>query len=587
MNRTLIAPPSFDEAIMKCANTLHSKHNAEDSLVSLLQTLGEYYQADSCYIFEFNNETQVFSNSYQWHDQETDYTAAQVGHLPFSALEYFSADHPSSELSPVLVYETKNFPDSPDMPVTQFFKNFSIENIMIYPMTRKEQTIGLVGLTNIDLENFDNRLFDCGILFIQEGLHKREMHLQLSLLHNLDPLTGFFNLIQYNKKLTMLENRPPEQLGIVFIQMTGLEKTEEIYGAKYVDLKIKNATTIMGQFFDFPFYRIEAQKFVCFVLNVEEDSFVSVVDQLRMETSINSDACFTVGHTWGGGELDIQQEIARSTKALSKEDSDCFIQKKQIDSPTECLLRDLQKAIDENQFEIHLQAKVELTTEKIIGAEALVRRRIPKTGKLVPPDVFVPLYEHHSIVNYLDMHVLTKVCEFLQKAQLEGFNLPISVNFSRITLIDGGTAPQISGICSHYNVPTSSIQIEITERLGTATDDLSNLVVDDFKNLGFKLILDDFGSTYSNFLTLTKVDITEVKIDHSLIENMTSSIANQKILKSIINMCNTIGYTTSLAEGIETQEQKEMLIDLNCSCGQGFLFSHPLPMETFYEKYIK
>lgn len=568
---------SFDEAIFKCTETLQESDNAEQSLATLLKILGEYYQADSSYIFEFDEKKQIFGCNYQWNSKEKVEFANTFSDLPFSALEYFSADCLEDSDISILTFSPKDFPEAP---INHLFDD--VDTMIVSPMFRKGVTAGFVGLTNVSLE--DSCLFSCVILFIQECLQKREMHLQLALLHNLDPLTGFFNKDQYGKKLKLLEEKPPKQLGIVFVQLTGLEKTGEIYGSKYVDVKIKNATWIMSQFFDFPFYRVDKQKFISFVLNIEEENFVSVVEQMRLESNSNSDACFTVGHTWCNGEIDIHHEIARSSVEL--EESSKLTVRMKFRSPTECLLKDLFKAIEENSFQVFLQGKVEIATGKIIGAEALVRRLIPTTQVLVSPDVFVPLYENHTIVRHLDLHILRRVCKMLSRWKAMGNAVPVSVNFSRVTLTEKGIAKEIIKILQEFDIPTSLLQIEITERLGSAPDNLNNLRLEDFKQVGLQLALDDFGSTYSNFLTLIQMNINEIKIDHSLVENMEHNEKNRKILQSIVAMCVAMGDTSVIAEGVETVEQKEILQALGCKYGQGFLFCSPMDKDEFYKKYI-
>ncbi|MFI3254091.1 MAG: EAL domain-containing protein [Eubacteriales bacterium] len=576
MNQTSIL--SFDQAMIQCTQTLQAGTDPEQSLTTLLKILGEFYQADSSYIFEFEEEKQIFESNYQWNSKEEVEFSNTFGDLPFYALEYFSTETFPDNDPPLMTFLPEEFPESP---LSQFFHG--VNNILISPMFRKGVTTGFVGITNVNFQEFDSRLFSCAILFIQECLQKREMQLQLAMIHNLDPLTGFFNKAQYGKKLKLLEEKPPKQLGIVFLQLTGLEKTGEIYGSKYVDVKIKNAANIMCQFFDYPFYRIEQQKFICFVLNDEKASFLSVVDQLRMESSSNSDACFTVGHTWCSGTIDIHQEITRSNSGLAQNVASS--KGKSFLSPTECLSNDLTNAIQGDCFQIYLQPKVTIATGKIHGAEALVRRLLLKNELLVPPDTFVPLYENHSIIRNLDLHVLEKVCQILASWQKEQIEIPISVNFSRVTLLETGIEKEIAQICDNYAVPRHLVEIEITERLGATEDD--TLIVDGFQKEGLSLVLDDFGSTYSNFLTLTKIDVKEIKIDHSLIENMQNNSKNRKILKSIINMCHALKDTRSLAEGIETQEQRDILAELNCQVGQGFFYSPPIPREEFYQKYFQ
>lgn len=576
---TLQRSLDFEKAILQCTDTLQGKNNAEQSLATLLKILGEYYASDSSYIFEFDEETQIFGCNYQWNSKEKVEFANTFADLPFSALEYFSSDYFAEAEIPLLCFVPKHYPEAP---ITYLFEE--VENLVVSPMFRKGVTTGFVGITNVSFENFDARLFSCVILFMQECLQKREMHLQLALLHNLDPLTGFFNKEQYSKKLKILEEKPPHQLGILFVQLTGVEKTGEIYGSKYVDMKIKNASWIMSQFFDFPFYRIERQKFVCFVLNIDEETFLSVADQMRLESTSNSDACFTIGHSWSEGDINIHQEIGRTYSGF-QENSEESVRTK-FRSPTECLLSDLSKAIEEDCFRVHLQPKVELSTGKIVGAEALVRRMILKTGELVSPDVFVPLYENHTIVRHLDLHIMRTVCKLLNEWGKLGHEIPISVNFSRVTLTERGIAKEIKKICQEYDISPSMVQIEITERLGSAPDELNELLLDDFKQAGLRLVLDDFGSTYSNFLNLIRMDIEEVKIDHSLVENMEHNLKNQKILKTIVDMCNSLGGTSSLAEGVETEEQRNILMELKCQYGQGFFFSPPLSQEEFCEKYL-
>lgn len=585
MNHPVLPALSFDEAIMKCTDTLQSKHNVDYSLYTLLGILGQFYGADSSYIFEFNEETQGFRNNYQWNQDTEEPYATGFEELSFSALDYFSAEDLDCGEEPILTFDTKNFPDSP---ISAYFEERSVSNIMLYPMSRKKHTAGFVALTNLNFQLFDSCLFGCVILFVQECIQKREMNLQLAVLHNLDPLTGCFNQNQYQKKIASLQQVPPDKLGILFVRVVGLQKTSEIYGAKYVDVKIKNAASVLGNFFDYPFYRIDEHTFTCFVPNMEESSFLSVVEQLHVETTINSDACFTVGQTWSSGTIDIQAEINKTTISLNSVNTSADKSiAKTLPSPTECLYEDLCRAIKSSEFSVFLQPKVRLDTREVVGAEALVRRILPRKNKIISPDVFVPLYEHHSIIRTLDLHVLESVCSQLTQWVELGVEIPISVNFSRITLMEKGISNVIAGICEKYMISPSLIHLEITERLSASSDDLTSLSVEDFKKLGLSLVLDDFGSTYSNFLSLTKVDIKELKIDHSLIINMEHSVKNQKILQSIMEMCEALENTVSLAEGIETEAQHKMLLDLNCSYGQGFLFSKPMPMDEFYEKFLR
>lgn len=578
MNPTTKATLSFDEAIMQCTNTLQSKNNPEQSLALLLNILGEFYQASASYIFEINKETQIFERNYQW-DEKENVEFSNILH-DFPAEELNSFNTIASSPVPIMTMEPKKRGNSAPAAVFDSF-----ESIMISPILHKGKPESFVAITNINLEEFDNRLFECAILFISECLQKREMYLQLALLHDLDPLTGFFNKTQFLNRVEELVATPEPQLGIVFVQMAGLENIGEIYGAKYVDVKIKNAAILMGQYFELPFYRIDTEKFICFAPDVEETSFRGKMDRMRLETTADKNASFVVAHTWSEKNYDLEEELEKGYNALEgllsvSDDTTIY-------SSKDSLERDLSQAIESCYFLVHLQPKVELSTLKTVGAEVLARRYIPESKNLVPLDSFIPLYEQHDIIQELDLHILKKVCAGLSKRKKNHFKMPVSVHLSRVTLMSPGMAGLISDMCNKYNVARSLIEIHLTERLGVMTEKLSTSVVAEFKEEGLNLVLENVGSTYSNYLTLTKVNIKESKEEEILVDHEAYYHNNQEILKNIIDMCEAIGNINTLEASHEEKIQKELSNKLNCEYGHAFYYSHPIAMDEFFEQYAE
>lgn len=315
MNQTPHAPLSFDEAIMKCTNMLQSKNNPEQSLVSLLQILGNYYHADFSYIFEWNEEKDLFENNYHWSGQEANEVSEAFLDLPITVLEKFSTERFKEQEIEIMTYERRDNSEA-------FFE--TMDSIIASVLKVKGKIVGFVALTNVVFENFDSRLFGCALLFIEECLQKREMYLQLALLHNLDPLTGFFNSTKYAQKLKQLEQACPEKTGVVTIEITDLTEAGQVFGAKYVDVKIKNASLLMSQFLEFPIYRIEKEKFICFVTEVAEESFEYLMDQMRLETKTNSEACFVFGYSWFCGDFNISDALLRSQNNLDEKISNGF-----------------------------------------------------------------------------------------------------------------------------------------------------------------------------------------------------------------------------------------------------------------------
>ncbi len=254
--------------------------------------------------------------------------------------------------------------------------------------------------------------------------------------------------------------------------------------------------------------------------------------------------------------------------------------------PAFSVQEDLLAAIEDKEFQIYFQPKVQLTDGKVVGAEALVRRKISREDALVYPDIFVKIYEEQAIIRHLDLYVVERACQTLAQWQAEGVAIPISVNFSRVTLTEYGIMDTVKEICLRHGVPHHLLIIEFTERIAMMNETAYYNLAVQFQEEGFQLSLDDFGAAYSNLITLAKIDVNEIKIDKTLIRNMEYDRKNQIVLKSIIRLCNAIENTIPLAEGIETQYQADKLLEFGCVYGQGNLFSPPIEGKDFYRKFL-
>lgn len=251
------------------------------------------------------------------------------------------------------------------------------------------------------------------------------------------------------------------------------------------------------------------------------------------------------------------------------------------------LLTDLTTGLSNQEFIVHLQPKVELATDRIVGAEALVRRINQTDNSLIFPEEFISEYEREAIISHIDLYVLEQVCKTLEDWGREYEQIPISVNFSPITLLEPHIVNQISEICDRYHIDHQYIIIEITERVELVNNDSASALVDAFKNAQFKISLDDFGCAYSNIITLAQVEFDEVKIDKSLVEHLQDNKKNQIIVENVLKMCQDLTETETIAEGIEHKLQADILRQFGCTQAQGFYYSRPITMDVFYEKYIK
>ena len=242
-------------------------------------------------------------------------------------------------------------------------------------------------------------------------------------------------------------------------------------------------------------------------------------------------------------------------------------------------------ALENRDFLIYYQPKVDCITHKISGAEALVRMR--KGNQILSPGKFIPVYEKNGYIIQLDLYVFEEVCAAIRNLIILGENVvPISVNLSARHFAHEGVAEELEKIRSSYNVPASLLEIEITEGVFFDKKALET-VKEEFAKLhsyGFSCSLDDFGSGYSSLSLLMDFDIDFLKIDKSFIDN----IFNEKtkiILKSIIDLALSLNIGL-IAEGVENKEQLDIVHNMGCNIIQGYIYSKPLCFDDWI-KYHK
>ena len=203
------------------------------------------------------------------------------------------------------------------------------------------------------------------------------------------------------------------------------------------------------------------------------------------------------------------------------------------------------------------------------------------------PSRFVPLLEEESIIRHIDLYVLERVCQLLSEWKNKGYErIPVSVNLSRITLMEDGIVEKLVAVCDKYNTPHGLIDIEVTESISKMESSTLISLSKSIKSAGFTLSLDDFGSQYSDFAILTLIDFDMIKIDKQLIDEIENNEKSRILLKHSINICREMNAVASLAEGIETEKQHLLLKEFNCNFGQGYYYSRPIDVEKFEKTFM-
>ena len=248
----------------------------------------------------------------------------------------------------------------------------------------------------------------------------------------------------------------------------------------------------------------------------------------------------------------------------------------------------VETAIEQDEFLVYLQPKFDINTEKIKGAEALIRWNY-KNREMLAPYRFIPYFEKDGTIDKIDDLVLKKVCEAMDSWKKEGKPLyPVSVNLSRSRMYDENLIDKLTGIVDSYGVDHHLIDFELTESATYDNMERMLYVLRELRDRGFKISMDDFGTGYSSLSLLTQMPIDTLKIDKSFVDTIAGDDERNEdviLLRHIITLAKELGFVC-LAEGAENRVQIDRLRDLGCEIIQGYYYSKPIPLEEYEEKYL-
>lgn len=249
-----------------------------------------------------------------------------------------------------------------------------------------------------------------------------------------------------------------------------------------------------------------------------------------------------------------------------------MVQEKEIDNAME-------KALENGEFIVYLQPKVNIHTNKVAGAEALIRWDSPTMG-FMSPDKFIPYFEKNGFIVKLDQYVFEKVCKQLREWIDQGIEpVPISVNLSRRDLYDHKYLERYKEIQEHYQVPSKLLEIEFTETLFFEDLELLKQSIQEVHEAGYLCSIDDFGSGYSSLALLKEIPVDILKLDKTFFDNITDARGNT-VIEHVIALAKDLDMTT-IAEGIENVIQVDRLRSIHCDLIQGYVYYKPMTIENF------
>ncbi len=277
----------------------------------------------------------------------------------------------------------------------------------------------------------------------------------------------------------------------------------------------------------------------------------------------------------------IRQNMNETYAFYSGEESEAYRKERYI-------IEHFEQAMQEGWIQVFYQAVIRVKTGKIASLEGLARWIDPERG-MISPGEFIPTLEKYHLLNRLDLYMAEQVCREIPERLKAGFPLvPVSVNFSAQDFDHADIPEELERIYYKYfpddRAETKSLIVEITEQDMVRAESRFADQLEELRKRGFRIWLDDFGSAYSSLNAFSRFDVNLIKFDMDLLRNIDDPAGvNRKILRAMTTIARELNIAT-LAEGMETEEQKNFLKEIGCDLGQGYLFHKPQPLEAFIQR---
>ena len=428
---------------------------------------------------------------------------------------------------------------------------------------------------------------------------KSDVTSYLQRVKGIDRLTGVMSYEKFRMEALRLLKRKKKGFVLVFLGIQDFVRINDEYGYVTGDEVLKALAQMIQQDLSEGdlFCRVKGDDFIIIMNSCPAETISRRVhyytDELTMHfrrsyagITIN---CFGGIYAISPEETDINRSIDKAMKARNMaksnfyETSGIYVYTREFETrenEKEAMNRIMKDALENGGFCVYFQSKVDITTGKISGAEALVRLK-DKDGKLVPPGKFVPLAEETGMIVEIDQFVYEETFRLIHKWLQEGKKVPvISVNLSRLHLMDDQLPEHMEALCDVYDLRPEQIELEITESVFFQDADRLIDMIKRLKAVGFVISMDDFGAGYStlNFMKSLPVDI--IKIDGGFFMKNKMDDKNKAVISAIMQLSNNLHFKT-VSEGVETDEQVEFIKEQGGKYVQGYYFYKPLPPEEF------
>ena len=448
--------------------------------------------------------------------------------------------------------------------------------------------------TSAVLCELDRRLRTAGGLVPNDSLPIPEVERKSAIAERIDTLTGLYRPSEFMRRANVfIKARRDGAWCIATVDMGHMRLFNEWYGQAEGDRMLADVGTVLKDIenADMGVAGYWGQDDFCLLIPFEHDFVHRVYARVREAVAKHDDG---VGFwpSMGVCPIDASEEITIDAQAkamfTNRRAKNDFKERIAIFRPEEYehgvafqhTLTEFQYALSNGRITYYLQPQVDMETGEIIGAEALTRW-IDKDGSLISPATFIPALEESGFVVTLDKYVWQGVATWLRERLDRGLRVvPISLNVSRVDILACDVAEHMGALAAQYNLPPELMRIEITETAYTGEYEAVDKLTADLHTRGFSTYMDDFGTGQSTLAMLKNVNVDVIKLDRTFVPTDRDQGRSAQIVSSMLEMAQSL-HLPVVIEGVETDEQANMLRHMGARYAQGFLYYRPMPAKDF------
>ena len=581
VERCLETQMESQEVFSKCWSLILESNSGDTEYEKILRVLNDYYDADCSSII--TKDMGEYKELFEYHRNSGQGVAEGL---------HISLGQDILEKCEVLLdgegfmrpmHINAKLQEYPEL-AEELEKKF-VHNTMGIALKKFGEIIGIMMIINPRRNTFDYGMISRIAVFFGTDIVRKKLTDNKTYEEDHDVMTklwsrDFFNSAWQIDYLPMFKNG----MGAFTADIFRLKDVNRQLGYAIGNQRIIELADLFRKVFTgYSMFRYSDDQVLAICHNVEQKQFQKMIDYAK-ELVEELDYEVSVGYSWKPEPLfremidEAEEYMAINRSYLEKEHDTAQKLAKKIE-------KDVLQQIQDGNFRMFLQPKVNIHTNQTVGAEGLIRLYHPEKG-YISPAMFIPLLEQQNEVHIIDLFILRRTFQFQKAAKDAGKrSVPISVNFSKNTLMYPRLMEEIKELCDTYGMPDGLIRIEITETISNMDHMAVRNIAKKLHAMGFSISMDDFGTQYSNMAVLTQFDFDSVKIDRSMIMNIVHDKKNRTLLKHTVAMLKELGMEI-IIEGVETENQVEALKELGCDIVQGFFFGKPQPEEQFYELFM-